>query len=62
MTIDGVDYSTLFSDDGDDADADDEKLVMDIESFLSVLDEDCDPSEVRLHGIGRCRFVLALSM
>ncbi|CAJ2648695.1 unnamed protein product [Trifolium pratense] len=33
----------LFGDDGDESD--DEKLAMDIESFLSVLDEDCVPSE-----------------
>jgi hypothetical protein len=41
----------LFGDDGDESD--DEKLAMDIESFLSVLDEDCVPSEVWLHhGLG----------
>jgi hypothetical protein len=41
----------LFVDDG--YESDDEKLAMDIESFLSVLDEDCVPSEVWLHrGLG----------
>lgn len=42
MADDGFQFSTLFADD----DSDDEKLAMDIESFLSVLDEDCVPSEV----------------
>ncbi|WJX22233.1 hypothetical protein P8452_11557 [Trifolium repens] len=42
MANDGYQLS-LFGDDGDESD--DEKLAMDIESFLSVLDEDCVPSE-----------------
>lgn len=50
MANDGYQLS-LFGDDGDESD--DEKLAMDIESFLSVLDEDCVPSEVWLHhGLG----------
>lgn len=60
MADDGFDYPTLLADDGDDAD--DDKLAMDIESFLSVLDEDRDPSEVRKPGLVRCSFVLALSL
>ncbi|XP_004485743.1 helicase-like transcription factor CHR28 isoform X2 [Cicer arietinum] len=43
MADDGFEFPTLFGDDGDESD--DEKLAMDIESFLSVLDEDCVPSE-----------------
>lgn len=41
MADEGFPFPTLFADD----DSDDEKLAMDIESFLSVLDEDCVPSE-----------------
>ncbi|CAI8591207.1 unnamed protein product [Vicia faba] len=43
MADDKFQFPTLFGEDGEDSD--DEKLVMDIESFLSVLDEDCVPSE-----------------
>ncbi|XP_058755368.1 helicase-like transcription factor CHR28 isoform X1 [Vicia villosa] len=43
MADDEFQFPTLFGEDGDESD--DEKLAMDIESFLSVLDEDCDPSE-----------------
>lgn len=41
MAEEGFVYQRFMDDD------DDDKLAMDIESFLSVLDEDRDPSEVR---------------
>lgn len=60
MADDEFQFPTLFGEDGDESD--DEKLAMDIESFLSVLDEDCDPSEVRLLDLVVVVFVLDLSV
>ena len=59
----GFDYPELFAGDRGDAAADDDKLFMDIDSILSVLNEDRDASEVRilkrgLSGSGFCAFVL----
>lgn len=52
MSNEEFDYSYLSDDDGDVAD--DDKLCIDLDTVMSVLDEDADPSEVWFCAFNEC--------